>query len=147
MTTTTPMTEGTLARVTETHDGMGARTYYKDMTFMVDEYISAEEAEDGVAFYWGSSEYGYGDVAVEAGKVEQVMSADEARARKVPSLAEVTQFLAGAAVSYGDGDTFRVDGAEYFNKERGLFSVEGKADNGLRFVAQVQVQFVEEQDL
>lgn len=146
MTTTTPLTEGTLARITETHVGLDNRNNYKDTTFVVDEFISAEEAEDGVAFYWGSSEYGYGNVAVEATKVAQVMSADEARARKVPSLAEVTRFLAGAAVSYGDGDTFRVDGAEYFDRERGVFSVEGKADNGLRFVAQVQVQFVEEQD-
>ena len=123
------MLEGALARITETHDGLDNRTYYKDMTFTVDEFITAEEAEDGVAFYWGSSGYGFGDVAVEASKVEQVMSADEAKAREVPSLAEVTEFLAGAAVSYGESDTFRVDGAEYFDKERGVFSVEGKADN------------------
>jgi hypothetical protein len=147
MTTTldTPIEIGAMGRMlrrTEHLDG-GGRSYNRGDTFIIDDYVSAEESEDGYAFYYGSRNEGYGNVCVRARDVEQVMTVEEVRRRELPSTKELLdavsfQMLGG----WGDIDIDET----YKDPEAGVVELYGQTAEGLRFVFTLSVQDIQRAD-
>lgn len=137
--TAAPLAPGTIARATRWTDG----GLSKGERFTIDDFVSAEESEDGVAFYNGSARGGFGNVWIEADSVDVEMTADEARARKVPSLKEVRRFVAGLCGE--TGETFDIDESDYSGTGNRV-SLYGETDDGLRFAITLAVESIEEAD-
>jgi hypothetical protein len=105
----------------------------------IEDYVSAEEAEDGKPFYWANSPHGFNDVTLEPHEFEVVMTAEQAKARKPPTVEEVAAALASSALdSYDD---FEI--TESY-RESGGFEVGGETHDGLRFEAEIKVVWVQE---
>ncbi len=127
-----PITEGALGRLVS-GTGNGLRVGDE---FEVEDYVAAESAEDGVAFYWVSAWGGFCNVAAPADCVVQVKSAAEMRARRPPSLEDVARELD----LLGDHGTFESDETEV---EGAIVMVYGVTPDGLRLRVKVQVVDVE----
>lgn len=125
-----PLPEGTLVR-------SAGRTY--DWT--VEDHVTAEEAEDGIAFYWGSSPNGVNDVlAPEALVTEVIRTAQEMRDRKPPTSEQIVRGLD----LLGDHDVFDCDETEPDGTALLLY---GKTPDGLRLSVRIEVTSVEVVDL
>lgn len=118
------------------------QTRRKGFEFVVEDYVSAEQAEDGMAFYWGSSGGGCNNVAVPACSVEVAMTAEAMAARKLPSKAEFAQEISGDLCGL-DGDLVTTDETEV---DANQVMVYGETHEGLRFAARVVVVEVEHAD-
>ncbi len=127
-----PMVEGALARLVS---GAGDGLRIGD-EFEIEDYVAAERAEDGVAFYWGSAWGGSGNVTAPADCVGQVKSAAEMRARRPPSPERVARGLdlLGDQGSFESNET-EVEGASVM--------VYGVTPDGLYLRVEVQVVGVE----
>lgn len=128
--------EGTLLRVTGFTEGFDARVGEQ---FEVEDYVSAEDAEDGVAFYYGSNHGGFNNVVAAAGPVELVMTAEAMRARKVPTCAEVARGLSLT----GYHEVFDADESE---PDGDVVNVYGATPDGLRVAVTLHVVRVEQVD-
>lgn len=128
---------GTLLRVTRVDPNDEA---YVGQEFVVDDYISAEKSEDGVAFYWGSTPPSSGNVAVPADAVMLVKTAAQMAARKPPTPQEVIEQLD----LLGDYRTFRT--TESDPDGDGSREVFGKTHDGLPFAFRITVESVWEAD-
>lgn len=99
---TEPMKRGALARVTtETEDmarppSFGKRVYPVGFEFEVEDYVSADDAGDGVPFYWGNAHGGGNNVCVLASAVEQAKSAEQMNARELPKASDLLDFVSSA---------------------------------------------------
>lgn len=135
---------GTLAKIT--HDSIGeweGKGYKAGRLIEIEEYIDANEAEDGVAFYWASS-HGTGnmnDITVDARHVELSKTSEQMNARRIPTMEELRGFLGSELL--GDSATFEVT-----ETDRGGSGVEiaGKTRDGLRFAATIQITSIYESD-
>jgi hypothetical protein len=67
--------------------------------FEVEDFVSAEDAEDGVAFYWGNADGGFNNVTVPADAVELVRTVEQQNARMLPSREELISFLGSTLLS------------------------------------------------
>lgn len=141
---TEPMKRGAIAQVTtETENQLTHRLLPKGYRFEVEDYVSAEESEDGRAFYWGSADGGGNNVAVLAEFAEQVMSAEQASQRTIPTRPKLAKEI-GAALVRDGGDRsgfaiFECDGVTGDGVTTELF---GKTDEGLSFGFRVRVEQV-----
>lgn len=126
---THPLAEGTLVRVVNFAEGFEARV---GTEFEVEDYVSAEEAEDGVAFYWGSNNGGSNNVTAAAAGLEVVRTAEEMRARTIPTCEEVARGLN----LLGDHDVFDADEIE---PEGAHVILYGSTPDGLRVAVDVKV--------
>lgn len=136
------MTTGAQARLrreTKALSGTSAkdRTYPKGFTFIVEDYVAAEEAEDGNAFYWGSTNEGFNNVNFFATDVEQVKTAEEVAARPLPTPQQLAALL-GSGIGSFDDDEFELVAADYSDGE-GLVEFDGLTAEGLPFSFTVQV--------
>jgi len=149
MSTTHPIEHGARARLIEEytfeHAIGGPRTYPKGHEFEVTDYVSAEESEDGVAFYWGNTGGGFGNIAVPANLVEQAMSAEEMANRTPPSLATLTGLL--HELCGQDGVGYTIDEVDGHGQPDGVAQVYGETDHGLRFGFTVTISNVHVTDL
>lgn len=153
MTTIEPVTEvskpdnfpeGTKVRLTRAvADLSGGRTRRVGFEFVVETYVPADEAEDGQAFYWGSSEHGGNDVTVPADAVELVMTAEAMRNRLLPTITEFTDALRSDLCGM-DAETFETD--ETVVEGDGLVLIAGRTTEGLRFAAYVRVESITHAD-
>jgi hypothetical protein len=136
-----PMKQGALARVIENTVNLcnPAIAVPKGAEFIVDDYVSDADAEDGVGFYWGNWHGGYGNLAVAGFKVEQVKSAEEMAARRIPLPQEVAKQIGHHLMlgSYEGFDVFEVEGAT--DREVELY---GRTNDGLSFGFRVRVEAV-----
>ena len=130
---------GSLARVTEDHS-LGQGRVFKGATFEVEDYVPAEEAEDGIAFYWGSSHGGMNNLCVRADKVELVKTAEEMDARRIPTADAIIRALD----CMGDYDGFRIDEADA--PEGASREISGRTDDGLFFACTITVSNVHQAD-
>jgi hypothetical protein len=79
----TVMDEGSLARVVRTTNDLfdtraaGRRRYLPGFEFIVDDYVPAEVAKNGIPFYWGRARLSGEDVCVAAVDVEQIEEGTE----------------------------------------------------------------------
>lgn len=150
-----PIAEGAMAVMTRDVQDLGRdfsgnyRTRHKGMQFIVEDYVPAEEAEDGVAFYYGSAEGGINNIAVPADAVEQTMTPAEVRNRKLPSLRALGAYLC----HLDQGDGFEFDEGDYSgikddpqNPEQAQLELYGTTDEGLRFAMAVQIVALYEAD-
>jgi hypothetical protein len=124
-----PLPEGTHARVVRFVEGFEARV---GTEFEVEDYVTAEQAEDGVAFYWGSRHGGINNVTAAASSIEVVRTAEQMRARRVPTCEEVARGLS----LLGDHDTFDCDETE---PDGSLVTCYGATPDGLRVAVEVRV--------
>jgi hypothetical protein len=131
---TEPMKRGALARtVTETLDVgrpsyFGTRLYPVGFEFEVEDYVSAEESEDGKAFYWGNAEGGGNNICVAAADVEQAKSAEEMAARVLPGAKELLDFAVSALLTGRD----EIEVTET-SRSGGVIEGYGKTEDGLTF--------------
>lgn len=134
MTTTleTPIEIGAMGRILRQTDNLDSRgrTYRRGETFVIEDYVSAEESEDGFAFYYGSHNEGFNNVCVRAKDVEQVMSAEEVHNRRPPSTKEILDAVASQMLgSWGNLD---IDESNK-DTEAGVVEFYGSTTDGLRF--------------
>jgi hypothetical protein len=132
------MEEGALARVVNPTNDLsdmritGIRRYMPGFEFVVEDYVPADVAKDGVAFYWGSAEGGGNNVCVAAADVEQVKSAEEMGMRMLPEAKELLDFICSAMLGEGEGLT--IEGMHADGREIAGF---GTTDDGLDFAFEI----------
>lgn len=117
---------GTAVRLTEsTTDLSSQRELGKGGEFEVEDFVPAEEAEDGKAFYWLQRSDGT-SACVHPEVIELIRTAEQQRARKLPEPKELLSLISNAMIS-GEGiyET-NVDGPN-------TIEVYGRADNGLTY--------------
>lgn len=110
----------------------------------IEDYVSAEEADDGIPFYWAST-HGTGnqnDVSVNADCVELVKTAEQMQARRIPTVTEIRDFLSSALLD--DGEGFSVTETDR-DGENGV-EIAGQTDDGLRFAGTIRITSLFEAD-
>lgn len=138
-----PIEEGALVRTTkEIIRGEGSdrkRRYPKGHEFVVEDYVSASDSEDGIPFYWGSTHKSgnINDVVVEAQHVELVKTQASMSERTLPSAKAVAQYLAVEALGFG-GEDFSFNDADYSAGD-GTFELQGTTTDGLAMGVTVKV--------
>jgi hypothetical protein len=138
----TPLETGSLARTTVAF----SEEYYNypaGMEFEIEDYASAEEADEPYGYYLGHNNGGFNNVDVREDHVELVKSAAEMHSRTIPTPAELAAHLASESLG-GFGDRVDLDESDASAKD-GTFEVYGTKD-GLRFAAIVKVLQVERTD-
>lgn len=135
---------GALAKITNdsTKEWEGA-SYKAGRLIEIEDFVSAEEAEDGIAFYWASS-HGTGnmnDICVAAEHLEVVKTAEQMSARRIPTMEELRDFLGSALL--GNGDTFDITETD---RDGAGVEIAGKTRDGLRFAATIQITTIYEAD-
>lgn len=127
-----PVPVGAMARITEDHQGVD-RFFNKGDTFIVEEYVSAEEntsEEAPGAFYMGSDELGYFNIEVDAEYVELAMTVEEVAARRAPTKEELAEVIQSAVMGiWGDG--IRVHTGNM--GENGFMGFDATTDDGVEF--------------
>lgn len=134
----TPYPEGTLVRVLP-HDPLDWDKARVESEFIVEDYVSAEEADDGIAFYWGSNNGGMNNVTCPASAVQLVKTAAEMAARRPPTPEAVARHLN----AMGDHEVFDVDETE---PDGNSVLLVGTTPDGLRIVVRLVVAEVYEVD-
>lgn len=129
--TTHPIEAGALARIIR-----GGNT---GREFIVEDYVSAEDSEDGIPFYWGSSHKtgNMNDVTVAATDVELVKSGADMAARTLPSAQQIAQHLGSEALGFGSGE-FSFSEADYSAAD-GSLELYGRTADGLPMSVTVKV--------
>jgi hypothetical protein len=139
--TTHPLEVGALARITRdiAPTEFSEKLYKAGKEFIVEDYVSATDSEDGVPFYWGSSHKtgNMHDVVVVADAVELVKSSAEMAARTLPTPASIAKYLASEALGFG-GDDFAFNEADYSAGD-GSFEIYGRTTEGLPLGVTVKV--------
>lgn len=136
-----PFAPGTQIRVTEDHevDGSWVR---KGQELTVEDFNPAgDPAEDYLPYDWYWTEDAYGsNREVRADKVERVRTAEQMRARRLPTTAE----MIAALHCLGDYDGFRIDEADapFDTPSSASREIAGRTDDGLFFSATITVSNV-----
>lgn len=138
----TPLKPGSLARTTVAFSD-DYYNYPAGMEFEIEDYATAEEADEPYGYYYGSIHGGYNNVDVREDHVELVRSAEDMQSRTIPTPAEIAEHLASESLG-GFGDSIDLTESDYSAKD-GTFEVYGTKD-GLRFGAIVKVLQVERTD-
>lgn len=106
---------------------------------VVEDYVPAEESEDGKAFYWLNHQNGYNNRnrwALES-NLNLVASASEVSKRTVPTIEAIAKSI---KIDPWGGD-FSWDSIEPCGE--GRVGITGRTSDGLEFVTEVQVLYVE----
>lgn len=141
--TPAPIEDGALVQLTR--DSVEGRGRKGDLV-VVGQYISAEEATEGVAFYWGSS-HGTGnmnDVTMNATDVELVKTRAQMEGRTIPTRDQIVSMLGLALMD--DGEGFEVVETNQ-DSANGAVECFGKTADGLAFVFTVNVTKLHQVDL
>lgn len=139
-----PIEPYAMARLTETARNLtgGRASWPAGMKFLIDDYVPAEESEDGRAFYWGSALGGSGNVAFYADVVALEMTRAQVEDRRPPTPAEIIRALR----LLDDYDTFETDESDTGGMPEGAAEVVGTTSAGLRFAFTVTISDVREVD-
>jgi hypothetical protein len=137
--TTHPIEVGALCRITQNTTIDGDYPFKAGKEFVVEDYVSEADSEDGIPFYWGSSHKtgNMNDVVVRAEYVELVKSRADMEARTLPPAASIAQYLATEALGFG-GENFSFDEADYAAGD-GSFEIYGRTTEGLPLGVTVKV--------
>lgn len=125
-----PHSQGTLVRLIRDSDFAGAHQR-QGLEIEVEEFVTAEEAEDGTAFYWGSARGGMNNVVFRHEDVEVVRTASQQANREAPSREALLRAV-GSMIITGDSDGIRVTETGY-DAEKGAIEVVAITDEGLEF--------------
>lgn len=140
-----PIEPGALARtIRRTSPAYSFDELGEGLEFEVETYVPAEEAEDGIDFYWGNADGGMMSVCVRAEDVEQVKTKAEMEARALPSVGDIAEHLVSEALG-GFGAKFDIHEADYGAGD-GFINLYGKTREGLPFAVAVKVLDVERTD-
>ena len=133
---------GALARTTHKHHEDGYN-YHAGMTFTVEDYVTAEEAEadDGFGYYYGSNHGGMNNVEVREDHVEEIKSREQMDARTIPTIDEVAAHI-GSETHGGDLGVHESD----WGSGDGIINLYGTTEDGLGFAAVIKVLAVERTD-
>jgi hypothetical protein len=132
MTETTIYPQGTVLRLSD----IGSQIRSRAVVFEVEDYVSAEDAEDGVPFYWGSTAGGINNVTVPADSaLELIRTAKQQADRALPTVEELCQHLGSALLS--DSDTYRI--SETMPDGSRDVEVYGRTEDDLPFGFRVRV--------
>ena len=123
---------GALARVLrDTPDLVNeGNTFREGLEFEVEDYATAEQSEDGKAFYYGSTGDNYNDVCVYEEDVEEARSLEEMRARTIPAPSEILNSLSSSF--WGSNDGFDIN-LSTTNTTDNSIEFEGTTKEGLHF--------------
>lgn len=131
--TQTPIPEGSLIVTTDTSANLAwwrASEYPKGTRAIVEDYVSAEDAEDGHAFYWASSNGGLNNVVIAAEHAQLMKTPKQLAQSRVPSTEVLKEYLGSALL--GDGDSFDITETDRSEDERTV-AIYGRTDDGLSF--------------
>lgn len=129
-----PIETGALARTTVAFSD-NYYNYPAGMEFEVEDYATAEQADEPYGYYYGNTNGGY-NIDVREDHVEFVKSRAEMDCRTVPTPAQIAEHLANESLG-GFGAPFDLDESDWSAKD-GTFEIYGTKD-GLRFAAEVKV--------
>ena len=138
-TTTTPFPNGTLVRVTETHD-VGEDSISAGEEFAVSDYwhgdARGQEGYIDFPFYYGDADGGMNNRMAAADKVELVKTAEEMAARRIPTADEIVSELH----CLGDYDGFRITQAD--RPDGASRELSGYTTDGLYFACTITISNV-----
>ena len=144
MSDTTIFPEGTLVKVTKENASLDDSHLRVDQLLEVEFFVSAEESEDGVAFYGANKPNFGGFVAVSPDAIEQHMTPEEVANRKPPSTQAIRELVAsGVMRMYDEGYdkeaelSFTVDETNWDGEA--AMEVYGETEQGLRFGFRVTI--------
>lgn len=132
---TEPMQPGSVGRLTKDVPGE-MRKFYRGTLFTVEDYVSEEQSEDGEAFYWGSVGDGMGNLTVSVANCERHLSAEEAATRRIPTLAEATEWL---GTTTGDIADMGVVDETFWDVTDGTVEFCGTTEDGLPFAIHAKI--------
>lgn len=120
------------------------RAFSKGTTFIVEEYVTAKESDDGKAFYWGNSRPGnMNDICAPADAVELVKSKAQMEARTIPTRNQILELLSSAVMDSGNGFSINETNRDQAN---GMIECSGETDDGLTFAFHLTVTNLQETD-
>lgn len=135
-----PIETGALARITQDfYNEYSKRQYRKGHEFIIEDYVNAEESDDGVPFYWGSTHKSgnINDVAVSADRVELIKTEAAMNSRTLPSANAIAEYLASEALGFG-GEDFSFSEGDYSAGD-GTLELYGRTTEGLPMSVTVKV--------
>lgn len=105
----------------------------------IEDYVSAEDSEDGKPFYWASSQQGVNDVVLNVDDFDEAYSSAEVRARRPPTLARLAKALSSEV--HGDwSDLVEIDET---NVDEATIVCFGSTQDGLRLMIRLRVSSVQ----
>jgi hypothetical protein len=142
-TTATRLPNGTMARITRDITSLTSdREYPAGTRFIVNDYVSSEDAADDVPFYWGNINDGLNNITVLAADVELAMTAEQVNGRSIPTRRAVLDAL---MMSHIEGDGFDLQAADG-DFETGTIEYSGRTTEGLPFGFTIQLTSLSEID-
>lgn len=142
-TMTTPFPQGTLVRVTETHE-VGDETISKGEEFTVSDYWGGDargrEGYIDFPFYYGDASGGCNNRVAAADKVELVKTAEQMNARRIPTPEEIVAELN----CLGDHDGFEISQAD--RPDGASRELSGHTKDGLFFACTITISNVYQGD-
>lgn len=112
--------------------------------FEIEDYVGPEDADDGIAFYWGSRNDGCNNVVVPADAVELIMSKTAMAARAIPTPEEISSYLASEVLGSGEG--FSINETDRKGMAPGTMLVSGQTNQGLYFGFELRIHQLVETD-
>lgn len=129
-----PASQGDLVRVIKNGHP------YLDELVEIEDFVSAEESDDGEAFYWASGGGGVNNIHdLTDGDFVPAYTAAEARARKPPTVSDVANSLHLT----GDHDVFNCNETEVIDN---IVTCYGETPDGLCIVVKLKVTDVQQVD-
>lgn len=139
MSTTHPIEPGSMGRVIERCRNLVLAGWLPEgKTFLIEDYVPADETDDGKAYYVGSADGGGGNIAVYAENVTLDLTPQQVADRRPPSAASIVQELD----LLGHFDGFRTFEWDSYGKDDGTVHVVAETDDGLPFTFKVSVSDV-----
>jgi len=142
---TKPLRDGDLAVITKAvKDENGVIEYGEGQEFVIDGYVTAEEAGQEQGYYYGSTlnTGNSGDVEVDEEFVSLKKPASELAARRIPTVSELRGFLGGAMLDEDD----KLSITETSPDGENSVEIFGRTTEGLPFVATIQITSISPAD-
>lgn len=134
---------GSMAEVTKTHESEEGNPVREGTRFIVRDFVSEEESYDGVAFYNGDGNGGWGNITAVAAYVKQVMTPEQVEFRRIPSENKLANALI-SSITGSYGPFFIHTGGPARGNE---VEFEGTTSEGLDFVFTIRISDLEELNL
>lgn len=120
-------------------DWWDSEPYSKGLRVVLDEYVSAEESDDGHPFYWASTNGGVNNVVLAAEHVQLVKTPAQLAQTRVPTIDAMKEYLSRVLLDEGEGfEITETDRSDPAGDERTI-AIYGRTDDNLPFGVHISV--------
>lgn len=135
--------KGAMAKVTQAHDAGEDKIVSDGTLFVVYDYVSSADSEDGQAYYVGHGNGGWCNVTALAAHVEQVLTPKEVASRKPPTKNKLANALISSVLGSYGSFSIHMGGPAYDDE----VEFEGTTSTGLEFGFTIKITDVGEIEL